>query len=288
MSKHLIVNADDFGMSPGVSQGILEAHLNGIVTSTSVMINMPTAPDSIAQAKRLAPRLGLGLHFTLSLGRPVSDPADVPSLVGDDGRFVSTLGALVDRMPRFTAEDLRREMTAQFERFVQVVGTLPDHLDSHHGSTYYQPAALAVMLALAAQHKLPIRNGEDFLNVSTLLGWGITTEAERATAIIRALRDTYRAHPAPLAPEPFEPDPAFYNTGATFDNMLAILAKVPTGVVELGCHPGYAHDLDEAYSAPREQERLVMIDMRVRTAIDKHGITLAKFSDLPRLRPSSP
>ena len=63
MLRQIIVNADDFGYTPGVSQGILEAHLNGIVTSTSVMVNMPAAEQWVKTALKEAPDLGLGLHL---------------------------------------------------------------------------------------------------------------------------------------------------------------------------------------------------------------------------------
>jgi len=70
--KKLIVNADDFGRSPGINRGILDAHLNGIVTSTTVMINYPDAAPGLEQALLKAPDLGIGLHLNLTSGRPVS------------------------------------------------------------------------------------------------------------------------------------------------------------------------------------------------------------------------
>jgi hypothetical protein len=85
--RQLIVNADDFGYSSGVNRGILEAHRQGIVTSTSVMVNQRAAPAGTKQALTDAPDLGLGLHLILTQGRPVLPPGQVPSLVGGDGRF---------------------------------------------------------------------------------------------------------------------------------------------------------------------------------------------------------
>ena len=55
--KQLIVNADDYGLTPGVSRGILEAHLKGIVTSTTVMMGLPGVAAAIAEAQRTAPKL---------------------------------------------------------------------------------------------------------------------------------------------------------------------------------------------------------------------------------------
>jgi predicted glycoside hydrolase/deacetylase ChbG (UPF0249 family) len=89
MVASLIVNADDLGIFPGVNRGILEAHLNGIITSTTAMINLPDAEEGIRMVQREAPRLGMGLHFNLSFGAPVTPPEQVPSLIKANGRFCS-------------------------------------------------------------------------------------------------------------------------------------------------------------------------------------------------------
>ena len=79
--RYLIVNGDDFGMSPPVSRGIIEAHRRGILTSTSLMVNRPAAEEAAALARE-APRLGVGLH--LELEEPTDDPG---AAVGRDGRL---------------------------------------------------------------------------------------------------------------------------------------------------------------------------------------------------------
>jgi predicted glycoside hydrolase/deacetylase ChbG (UPF0249 family) len=82
--KRLIVNGDDFGLTAGVSWGILEAHRQGLVTSTTAMIGSPDAAETIRQAIQSAPNLGIGPHLTLSgTGRSVLPPAEIPSLVRD-------------------------------------------------------------------------------------------------------------------------------------------------------------------------------------------------------------
>ena len=74
-TRRLIVNADDFGVTEGVSRGILRAHREGLVTSTTVLASLPAQPELDAVARDSA-GLGLGLHFNLTLGRPVSPPGD--------------------------------------------------------------------------------------------------------------------------------------------------------------------------------------------------------------------
>ena len=84
----LIINADDFGMSEGVTLGILKAHRDGVLRSTTLMVGMPFAAQAAQMAKDY-PDLHIGIHFTLTAGKPVSDPKEIPSLVDQDGYFHS-------------------------------------------------------------------------------------------------------------------------------------------------------------------------------------------------------
>ncbi|MBA3075615.1 MAG: ChbG/HpnK family deacetylase [Anaerolineae bacterium] len=97
MSKRLIVNADDYGHTRGVSQGIRLAHLRGIVTSTTAMMNYPGAVDDLRMAVKECPRLGLGLHLVLTSGRPVLPAEKVPDLVNLEGKFYK-YGPFIERM----------------------------------------------------------------------------------------------------------------------------------------------------------------------------------------------
>jgi chitin disaccharide deacetylase len=129
--KYLIVNADDFGASAGINRGILEAHQRGILTSTSLMVNMPAALEAI-ELSRAFPNLGLGLHvnFTGESEGPVVDIAD--------------------------SDACRVELARQFDRFVALTGRLPTHLDSHH-HVHRRKNLLPSFLDLAARYRLPLR-----------------------------------------------------------------------------------------------------------------------------------
>ena len=87
LPRQLVVNADDFGISRGVNRGIVEAHRQGIVTSASLMPNLPSAEDALTRATT-CPGLGLGLHLTLTAGAPLQSPHTVPTLVDADGQFL--------------------------------------------------------------------------------------------------------------------------------------------------------------------------------------------------------
>src|SRR5262245_16171505 len=129
MLKYLIVNGDDFGASPGVSRGILEAHRQGILTSTSLMVNAPGAQDAVTLS-RAAPELSVGLH------------ADLPreAIKGSAGS------------PRVIQAELREQLA----RFQTLMGRPPTHLDSHH-NVHRDPRLLPHFLEMAQEHGLPLR-----------------------------------------------------------------------------------------------------------------------------------
>src|SRR5512133_2836973 len=129
--KRLIINSDDYGRSSDISRGIREAHLQGVVTSTTCMMNIHTTADDIKIALQETPKLGLGVHLVLTTGRPLSAPESIPSLVDENGSFFK-LRPLLDRLPNLNVEEVKKEWRAQIERFLQVAGRVPTHLDSHH------------------------------------------------------------------------------------------------------------------------------------------------------------
>ena len=96
-TPQLIVTADDFNLSEGVSRGILEAHRHGIVTETSVMVNLADLRRA-ATMLAAAPLLAVGLHLNLTRGGPVAPPSAVAELLGPDGQFLGSPQALPARM----------------------------------------------------------------------------------------------------------------------------------------------------------------------------------------------
>ena len=115
----LIVNGDDFGISKGVTLGIIEAHVNGIVKSTTLMCNMEDSKYAAELSKNYK-NLGVGIHFVLSAGRPICNASDVSSLVDDNGNFKKE-----NRTGKnIKIEDIRKELNAQFQRFLSF-GIIP-------------------------------------------------------------------------------------------------------------------------------------------------------------------
>ena len=145
--RYLIVNADDLGLTPGVTRGILEAHARGIVTSASLMVDAAGAEEA-ARLARSAPRLGLGLHADLG-GREA------------DGGFGAYAGDASAR--------LERELTRQVERFIELTGRPPGHLDSHR-DVHRDPRHLPVFLDLARRFGLPLRGSTEVRRLSRFYG----------------------------------------------------------------------------------------------------------------------
>jgi predicted glycoside hydrolase/deacetylase ChbG (UPF0249 family) len=247
MLRRLIVNADDFGLTPGVSAGILCARRHGIVTSTTVLVNAYIDRRQLAAA--LDTGMGLGLHVNLTLGRPLSGGR---SLVGADGYFRhdarrAAAGAGV--------RDVEREVEAQIERFATLTGRAPTHLDTHHHVGLHAPVA-EVVLAAARRLGVPVRSQD---------------AAARARARSAGLR----------TPDHFfgESGPAAYWTPA---RTLARLRALPPGVSEFMTHPGLFDDSlgSSRYGRQREVELVGLGVAPARAAAQALGIRLCDFRDL--------
>lgn len=251
MPPILIVNADDFNLAQGVTRGILEAHRHGIVTSTTVMVNLPGLEQSRDLARE-APHLGLGLHLNLTFGPPVLPPARVPSLVDADGRFVHDRARLAEAGAQ---SEIRTECTAQIERFQAVFGRRPTHLDSHH-HVHRHPWIFEVALDLAAGLGVPLR--------------ALTPEmagrirGRRLPAVDRAVGD--------VGPE------AFWQ----LTRLMAFLHELPAGITELICHPGYVDGAPavSSYWNQREIELRALCDPRVQSVLEAAGIRRVSYGDL--------
>jgi predicted glycoside hydrolase/deacetylase ChbG (UPF0249 family) len=224
--RHLIVNGDDFGASRGINRGILEAHRDGILTSTSWMADMPAADEAAAESRR-SPSLSVGLHarFTDEGERPVLDFDDT--------------GAC------------RAELARQFDRFVDVFGRAPTHLDSHHNA-HRDPRLLPLFLELSERHGLPLREHSAARYFSQFYGqWDGETHLEQVSV----------------------------------ENLMRMLeVEARDGVTELSCHPGYVDaDFRSLYSVEREAELRTLCHPGVRQFLSEHEIRLIGFGDLPSL-----
>ena len=220
--RYLIVNADDFGASAGVNRGILEAHVQGIVTSTSLMVDAPGSEEAGALA-RMAPGLGVGLHV------------DLPPALANGGN----------------ATELESELRRQADRFLELTGGSPTHLDSHR-DVHRRASLLPAFLELAHSLRVPLRGHSPTRRLGNFYGqWGGESHPEQigVASLIRMLE-----------------------------------SRLQDGITELICHPGYVdEDLRSSYVRERELEIATLCDARVREALQALHIELVNHHDLVRL-----
>src|SRR5258708_12114251 len=147
----LAVNADDFGITPAITRGIVRAHMDGIVTSCFILGNSEGLSDAVREL-RTAPALGAGIHLSLTTGRPVLPADRVRSLVDASGRFAPDWRRFVARFPRMRTDDLTRELNAQIDRVRAVVPEL-DHLDTHQHVGLFPPL-VPILTTIPSRHPL--------------------------------------------------------------------------------------------------------------------------------------
>lgn len=153
----LIINADDFGLSKSVNEAIIDLCKLGSISSTSVMINMPFSDEIVQLLKYESTSIGLHINFTQ--GRPVSKADKVPTIVDENGYFYSK-----ERLIRKINEksvnylDIERELMAQYQKLLNLIGSRLTHFDSHQGSTRIKYVYKAVVtISRQINIKLPIR-----------------------------------------------------------------------------------------------------------------------------------
>jgi predicted glycoside hydrolase/deacetylase ChbG (UPF0249 family) len=242
MPARLILNADDFGLTPGINRAIAELHAAGVLTSATLMANGPAFDDAVATA-HAHPTLGVGCHIVLTDGIPVLPPRYIPTLLGPDGKTLRP--SLVD----FSQAVLRRKINPleiELEALAQIAklqnaGISITHLDTHK-HTHLFPLVCNRLLALAVQNNIPaIRN--PFEPAFTLaLGHGSHLR-RLAIRTIGRFRPTFeknlKARNGKIATT--DGTIAISATGQlTAQTLAEILAALPpTGTFELCCHPGY-------------------------------------------------
>ena len=138
--RFLIVNADDFGSSPGVNQGIIRAHEQGIVTSASLMVRMAAASDAAAYARE-HPSFSIGLHFDLGEW----------TYRDEQWECVYEVVSLHDRTAVACQAD------KQLAAFQQLLNRNPSHIDSHQHIHRNEPVR-SILIELAQQLGVPLRH----------------------------------------------------------------------------------------------------------------------------------
>jgi predicted glycoside hydrolase/deacetylase ChbG (UPF0249 family) len=267
----LVVNADDFGLSPGISRGIMRAHREGIVTSTSVLGNCGDFDDVRAMLAE-APELGVGVHLALAGRGPIADPAHVPSLLTAGGRFhergTDFVAAWTKR--KIDPVDVEREFDAQIAR-VRDAGLKIDHLDTHHHLGFLPVVGRSVE-AVARKHGIEaIRSAIE----SPTLSWVTDPRRGLKAGVLTGLGWLTRRQ---LGARRHSAQSWGYVESGRLDEVrvLEIIGRLAPGPHELICHPG--EDSTSSYDYTGELHALT--SPKVRRALDTRGVTLCRWGDL--------
>jgi predicted glycoside hydrolase/deacetylase ChbG (UPF0249 family) len=276
VTARLIVNADDYGHSPGVSAGIRQAHRHGVVSTTTAMMNYPDAVPALARAQVECPQLGLGVHLIVTEGRPVLPPEQVPTLIRPDGRFypISELYAVADAID---PAELKAEWRAQIERFL-ASGAALDHLDSHHHAACAFEKGMRVFYELAEELDAPVRHPYAVFALFTHNGSLDPVQVDRVRAYADPLMASGRVRAAPGAVT------QFYDATVSVETLLDLLDHLEDGATtELMVHPGLVDDeilQGSTYHTMRQTELTVLTDARVLARVRERGIALITFRQL--------
>jgi predicted glycoside hydrolase/deacetylase ChbG (UPF0249 family) len=275
MSRLLVVTADDLGLTDGVCRAVHRAHVDGIVTATSLLA-VGRAFETAAAMLRETPTLDLGAHLAL-VGEdpPLLTASEVPTLVDARGAFPLSYRTVVERglAGRIDPDDVRRELSAQLGR-VMGIGLPVSHLDTHQ-HTHLWPLVARVVTELAVEHEIPAVR----LPVSHsrgVVGAGVGFLAARLKRCIRAAGRVATADYDGL-------DPAGGLDLPAFERSLTHLARRARPTAEINCHPGEAGDDDLCRFSwgYRWSDELAMVtDERARALVEQLGYRLGSFRDI--------
>jgi len=275
VTRLLIVTADDLGLTVGVNEAVRRAHVDGVVTATSLLA-VGRAFDDAATMLRDLPRLELGAHLAI-VGEdpPLLSAREIPTLVDTTGMFPLSYRTVVRRglAGRVDPDDVRRELSAQLER-VLGVGVPVTHVDTHQ-HTHLWPTVGDVVAELAAAAgvaavRLPRSHGHG------PVGLGVQLLAARTA---RTLRRTGRVSPADYAGL----DEAGRLDTATFGRAFDAVVRRGAGSAEINAHPSLPADPDLGrfdWSYRWADELAMLTDPAVRARIGSAGYRLGGFTDL--------
>ena len=256
----LIINADDYGLTINVSKAIILGLKKGILTDTNAIVNTPDfkASAEMAQSHGIHE---MGLHCLLTMGKPLSRPESIPSLVNEEGMFYDRK---TFKNININIKEAEKEINAQIQTFLSS-GLKLSHITTHHGFMNKSKDMTDLFIKLSKQYKVPLRNEASKINDMLL------TEYYKKNEIVM-------------------PDFLYFNHGTpyhTVDNIKYFLNKMNGvyHVIEIGCHPGYSDDYLRKISPLndyREKELKVVMDEDLKNYITQLNITRISFSDLKK------
>lgn len=285
--RRLIINADDFGLTPGVNRAVVEARQHGVLTSTTLMANSLAFEQAVGFAKS-DPSWSVGCHVVLLDGAPLVDPVRLGTLVAPGNRNIFRDGvsgfALRALAGRIDSDQVEEETTAQIRK-LQSHGIDVSHVDTHK-HTHMFPAALTGILRAARTCGVSaIRNPFEVLAANFV---GLQRRLWKRYAQVRTLRGLagyFRRAVAKAGLRAPDGTLGIVATGSLDSSLFRTIAEhMPDGTWEFVCHPGYV-DAELAtvrtrLREAREKELAVLTAPETRAALEKQGIQLISYREL--------
>lgn len=252
----LLVNGDDFGLTMGVSKGIIDAIKNGIMGDTTAMANMESFDESI----KLAMENGInemGIHLTMTCGKPILPKSEVSTIVDENGYFFKK-SVLVEKIDEVDFSQIEKEMRAQINRFLES-GMKMNHMDSHHHFYAFDKRIFSVVAKLAKEFNIPMR-----------------CPMNMHFDIAKEFNIKY--------PDVIVCD--FFGDNVSEEFFLKRLQEsIEEGhkTIEFMAHPAYADDAltkISSYTKEREEELRILKSESVKEFLNKNNIEIISFSNL--------
>lgn len=285
--RRLIINADDYGLTPGVNRAIIEAHRTGVLTSATLMANA-SAFDHAVQLTRSMPNFDVGCHIVLVDGFPVLHPSEIPTLISGErpGKFNGSLSSFARRAiaGRINPEQIEREAIAQISK-LQSAGIPVSHIDTHK-HLHILPQILRPLLRAANACRVhAIRNPFGRIALSLIAPrpklwnrWGkLTLLNTLAGKFCRTVEAAGMITPSGSL--------GIAATGSLDDPLFRfIVENVPEGTWEFVTHPGYNdNDLNRVRTrlrSSRETELRLLVSSRTRASLAASGTELISYRNL--------
>lgn len=280
--KNLIINADEFGLTKSVSRGILEAFYNGIVTNTTIMVNMPSSKYAFELIKK-HPDLKVGVHLNLTDGKPVLSSDKVRTLVDKYGFFLDLKTLLIRIISkRIDYNEVEAELRAQVKKTLDN-GIKITHLDGHRHIHMY-PKILKRAIRVAKEFGIDkMRYSYEHFSLNlmdNLLSFSFIKKGIVSFYSILCknllIKNNIKFNKYFLGMSQL----GAKNSSKAFKKILHL---VKNGTTELICHPAYIDDelkRINPYVYPREKELKALTSPAVKELIKKLDINLISYDDL--------
>ncbi len=286
--RRLIINADDFGLTPGVNRGIVEGHRAGLVNSATLMSNARAFDDAVALAKANE-ELAVGCHVVLVDGEPLFERNHNPTLSQGQGTFRNSLLAFARAAVRgrISPDEITAEATAQIRK-LQQAGIAVSHIDTHKHAHMF-PAVLApVLLAARACGLRAVRNPFTLarpLKLGVLVRRPYLWKRYAQVRLLCRYAPEFRRLVAQAGMVTTDGAFGVISTGAIdLELFRAIVECIPEGTWEFVCHPGRNDaalaQIRTRLRVSRERELRVLTSEEARVSLQQQGIELISYRAL--------